>query len=313
MILVVLVNYNSAAHTLACLDSLRRHTRSGTAYHVVVVDNASTATDQTALRAAAGFPEVTLCFSDLNLGFAGGNMLGYRTVSARWQPTHVFLLNNDTLLQTDCLTELSALLTADPAIGLAAPQMFGAEGEWLESYGFFPTLADKLLGRGLCRLLGLGRHPPRRARMAEHPYPADMVTGAAMFVDAALFERIGGLDERYFLYCEEEDLAWRVWQAGRRVIVVPGSRFTHLGGRSSEPSFGLLREFYISLAYFLRKNFNPVHAWAVRWLFVVKLIFRARRGRHYLRLARFLAQDAPMSFSIRPVAADASLSSDQPF
>lgn len=302
MILVVLVNYNSAGHTVACVESLRANTRPGTAYQVMVVDNASAPADRDALQALASYPEVTLCYSPVNLGFAGGNMLGFRTATAAGQPTHVFLLNNDTLLRTDCLTELATLLRTRPEIGLAAPQMFGPTGEWVESYGFFPTLADKLLGRALCRALGLGYHPPHPARAARQPYPADMVTGAAMFADAALFAHIGGLDEQYFLYCEEEDLAWRVWQAGRQVVVVPASEFVHLGGRSSQPSYGLLREFYISLAYFLRKNFSPVHAEAVRWLFVVKLIFRARRGRQYLRLARFLAQGAPMGASIRPAA-----------
>lgn len=302
MILVVLVNYNSAHHTLACVASLRQHTRPDTAYKVIVVDNASAKADRAQLQALATSPEVELCYSPVNLGFAGGNMLGFRTAAATGLPDYVFLLNNDTLLRTDCLTELAALLQARPEIGLAAPQMFGAEDEWLESYGFFPTLADKLLGRALCRGLGLGHHPPRPAQAARQPYLVDLVTGAAMFADAALFARVGGLDENYFLYCEEEDLAWQVWAAGRQVVVAPTSEFVHLGGRSSTPSYGLLREFYISLAYFLRKNFNPLHAQAVRWLFVLKLIFRARRGRHYLRLARFLAQGAPMQASIRPAA-----------
>ena len=302
MILVVLVNYNSAHHTLACVRSLRQHTAPATAYRVIVADNASAPADRAALAALADFEEVEVCYSAVNLGFAGGNMLGYRTAAPKCRPTYVFLLNNDTLLRTDCLTELAALLAARPTAGLAAPQMFGESGKWTESYGFFPTLADKLLGRAFCRAFGLGHHPPRPARAARQPYLADMVTGAAMFADAALFEQVGGLDEQYFLYCEEEDLAWQVWQAGREVLVVPTSEFTHLGGRSSTPNYGLLREFYISLAYFLRKNFSPTQAWLVRWVFIIKLVFRARRGRHYLRLARFLAQGAPLSASIRPVA-----------
>jgi len=55
-------------------------------------------------------------------------------------------------------------------------------------------------------------------------------------------------------------------------VVVPASEFVHLGGRRSQPRYGLLREFCISLAYFLRKNFSNIHAKVVRWLFVVKLI-----------------------------------------
>ena len=303
MVLVVLVNYNTAHHTLACVASLRQRTHPGTSYRVVVVDNASAPADRAALQGLATQPEVLLCHSAVNLGFAGGNMLGYRTAAPTVRPTYVFLLNNDTLLRTDCLTELSALLAAQPKIGLAAPQMYGRQGEWQETAGYFPTLADKVLGRTFTRAVGLGHHPPRNARTTRQPYPADLVTGAAMFADAALFEQVGGLDERYFLYCEEEDLAWQVWQAGREVVVSPASEFTHLGGSSTAPGYPILREFYISLAYFLRKNFNPVQAWLVRWVFVGKLLFRARRARHYLRLARFLAQGAPEAASIRPVAA----------
>lgn len=160
MILVVLVNYNSAGHTVACVESSCANTQPGTAYRVMVVDNASAPSDRDALQALAGYPEVALCYSPVNLGSAEGSMLGFHTATAAGRPTYVFLLNNDTLLRTDCLTELTTLLNTRPGIGLAAPQIFGPTGEWVESYGLFPALADKLLGRTLCRALGLGYHPP---------------------------------------------------------------------------------------------------------------------------------------------------------
>ncbi|MEJ7663019.1 MAG: glycosyltransferase [Hymenobacter sp.] len=92
MILVVLVNYNSAHHTLACVQSLRQHTAPATAYRVIVADNASAPADRAALAALANFPEVEVCYSAVNLGFAGGNMLGYRTAAPKHRPKYVFLL-----------------------------------------------------------------------------------------------------------------------------------------------------------------------------------------------------------------------------
>ena len=304
MILVVLVNYNSAHHHTSVRKVVAPAHRAG--HRLPRYRGRQCLRARRPRRAGSAgpsFSEVEVCYSEVNLGFAGGNMLGYRTAAPKLRPDYVFLLNNDTLLRTDCLTELAALLAARPAVGLAAPQMFGEAGEWTESYGFFPTLADKLLGRAFCRTFGLGHHPPRPAQGRPPALPgrygnrARHVRGRGRFLS-----KLAAWMSNYFLYCEEEDLAWQVWQAGRQVVVVPSSEFTHLGGRSSTPNYGLLREFYISLAYFLRKNFSPTQAWLVRWVFIVKLVFRARRGRHYLRLARFLAQDAPMTASIRPVA-----------
>ena len=111
------------------VGSLRANTQPGTAYRFMVIDNASAPTDRDALQALAGYPEVALCYSPINLGSAKGSMLGFHTATAAGRPAYVFLLNNDTLLRTDCLTELTTLLNTRPEIGLAILQIFGPTGE----------------------------------------------------------------------------------------------------------------------------------------------------------------------------------------
>ena len=164
----------------------------------------------------------------------------------------------------------------------------------MESYGFFPTLADKLLGRALCRALGLDYHPPRPARAARQPYPIDLVTGAAMFADAALFTRIGRLDEQYFYIAKKG--TWRGacgrpsarWWYPRRNLCTWADAAASPGTACCANSTFRSHIFCAKTSVLsMPKSCGGCSS---------RSSFRARRGRQCLRLAQFLAQGA----SIRP-------------
>ncbi|MDE1887333.1 MAG: glycosyltransferase family 2 protein [Gammaproteobacteria bacterium] len=295
-IAVVVLNYNSAAFTLRCIESLRQHTTAPVAVNVVVVDNNSAPADKkllTTIRPGTA----TLVWSERNLGFAGGMMLGARSVQAEYY----FFLNNDCEFLNDVLSILTQFMEAHAEAALCSASMFDADDRPRSSFGYLPSLALMILGAAVLRLFQPRRYP-RRHRLYRTPVEVPVVTGAAMFVRGSVLWQLSGLDTAYFLYCEEEDFAWRIRQAGRKVYHVPQARIRHVGGASSgqpELQAALQREYYISLFRFLRSQHGAVYAFALRLLVATKILRRALLGRMPFGLLGFVLRGAPENRSLR--------------
>lgn len=295
-IAVIVLNYNSAAHTLRCIESLRRHSTACADVAVVVVDNKSAAADRKQLET---IPQgtATCVWSERNLGFAGGMMLGARTLQA----DYYFFLNNDCEFLNDVLAILTEFMDAHADAALCSASMFDADDQPRSSFGYFPSLALSLFSAGVLRRIRPRRYPSRRRRY-HAPLEVPVVTGAALFVRGSVLWQLGGLDAGYFLYCEEEDFAWRVYQAGGSVYHVPQARIRHIGGASSsQPALqtALQREYYISLCRYLRTHHGAAYAFVYRVLVAAKLLRRALVGRAPFGLLGFVLRGAPQSRSLR--------------
>lgn len=295
-IAVVVLNYNSAAYTLRCLQSLQRCTVDRAGVAIVLVDNHSLAADRQLLEGLPG-DAVTCVWSERNLGFAGGMMLGASAVQAEYY----FFLNNDCEFLNDVLALLAEFMDTHPQAALCGARMFDAKGRPRSSFGYFPSLPLALFGSSVLRLFHPRRYPGRR-KSYRQPVEVSVVTGAAMFVRATVLQALGGLDTGYFLYCEEEDFAWRIRQAGWQAYHVPEAEIRHTGGASSKApglQTALQREYYISLFRYLRKHHGPAYAFAMRVLVAAKLLRRAFFGRVPYRLLRFVLRGGPSSESMR--------------
>lgn len=291
---VVILNYNSADHTLRCLAALRAQSR--VLPDIVVVDNASAPADREKLSplAASG---VHLIHSKKNLGFSGGMMLGARHTDA----DYVLLLNSDCEFQNDVLGSLQDFMQAHPDVALCGAAMQDESGKPRSSFNYFPSLVHSLFGYGLSRLFNPRRYPDRRAQHSE-PLPVDVVSGAAMFMRCTVLKELGGLDTGYFLYCEEEDYALRVRRAGLQTWLVPAARIMHVGGASSQGAElkpRLQQEFYISFCRYLRLHYGPAYGLAFRLVTALKLLKRALTGRVPFGLVGFVLRGAPESASLR--------------
>lgn len=293
-IAVVILNYNSAEHTLRCLTALRAQSK--VEPEVVVVDNASAPTDREKLAplAASG---VKLIHSDRNLGFSGGMMLGARHTDA----DYVLLLNSDCEFRNDVLGILGDFMQTHPDAALCGAAMLDESGKPRSSFNYFPSLTHSLFGYGLSRLMHPRRYPDRRAEHTE-PLEVDVVSGAAMFMRCTVLKELGGLDTGYFLYCEEEDYALRVHRAGLQTWLVPQAEIMHVGGASSQGAElkpRLQQEFYISFCRYLRLHYSPAYGLAFRLVTSLKLLKRALTGRVPFALAGFVLRGAPDSASLR--------------
>lgn len=213
-IAVLVLNWNGADDTLACLQSLR-----GTTYRnhtVVVIDNGSD--DDSVSRIAASNPDQVLLQTGSNLGFAGGNNVGLRWALHNGFDVAV-LLNNDTTVAANWLDEFVA----------AARQL--PRGSVLGAKIFYADRPDRVWHFGArwdpqrCRFTKLGRD--RVSAELEQVEPVDTVIGCCMWLPRPALERVGLLEEAFFLNYEETDWCFRARAAGIALFSVPGVHVWH--------------------------------------------------------------------------------------
>ena len=201
---------------------------------VTVVDNASS--DDVAQRAAA-WADVSFVQTGRNAGYGGGANIGALQGSAAW----ILVSNADIVLEPGAVAALLAVAESDETIGAVGPRVQEIDGTTYPSARPLPTL---MLGAGHA-LLGRAwpRNPwTRRYRLNLHPLGGEVdagwLSGSCFLVRRSAWEKLGGFDERYFMFFEDVDLGRRLGAAGFRQVWTPRAVVTHLGGHSyrSDPA-----------------------------------------------------------------------------
>jgi N-acetylglucosaminyl-diphospho-decaprenol L-rhamnosyltransferase len=223
---IVIVNYNGREHLENCLRSLAEHPVVMT-HEIIVVDNASTDGSVQALRRHPGIRVVAL---DQNVGFSRGNNAGIRASGGEL----VLLLNNDTLVPGGALDTLVARLDAYPQAAVAGPRLIDAEGRAELSFGPMISPVGELRQKTIMALHARGFGPVSRwvERATRTEHFADWVSGACLLVRRDVADRVGLLDERFFLYTEDVDFCASVRAAGWKVLFTPAADVVHLRGRA---------------------------------------------------------------------------------
>jgi GT2 family glycosyltransferase len=211
---VIILNWQRPTETIACLTSLRAIEYP--AYDVIVVDNGSEMGDPGRIRAQ--FPEITLIENGRNLGYAGGNNVGI-AYALEHAADYVLLLNDDTEVASDLLTQLTSIADADPQIGMLGPTIY--------YYGLENVIWS---AGGTVSRDGEPQHLDADQSDARAPSVVreiDYATGCALLVRREVIEQVGGLDERFFAYFEETEWCARARRAGFRVVHVPRGHVWH--------------------------------------------------------------------------------------
>lgn len=221
---VIILNWNAAPDTIACVQSLRAWQQVKVA--VWVVDNASAPADVVAIRHAC--PEAQVLENSTNLGFAGGTNCGLRAVLMQSNgPTPlpaVLLLNNDARIAEASVVQLLKTL-ADPPPGYTA----GLVGPLLYAD---PDKA-RLLSAG-SRSMVLHHHNQIAAPPSEQPvYAVNYISGSVALLHPDLLKAVGLLDEAYFFSGEVADLCERARRHGYQTLVDSRATASHDLGRSS--------------------------------------------------------------------------------
>ena len=213
---VVIVNYNGEALLGDCLAALYAQTLAP--QEIVVADNGSRDGSLALLRAQ--HPGVGVLALGRNLGFAGGANPGVRATTAPW----VCVLNSDATPAPDWLAQLTAAPRDDRTWALGSVLVSAATGR-IESAG------DQYSAAGYAYKL-LRDHP--LSDLPAEPYPVFAAPGAAPVFRRDVFEALGGYEERFFLYYEDVDLAFRAVLAGWHALLVPSARVVHRLGATTK-------------------------------------------------------------------------------
>jgi hypothetical protein len=224
---IVIVNYNAQPHLEKCLESLMASPPQ-MSHDIVVVDNAST--DGSVAAVHRRWPGIRVIQQSLNAGFSAGNNVGIRASRGDL----ILLLNNDTIVRTGAVDALAARLLARPDVAIVGPRLVDAAGRVELSFGRMISPANELRQKMLLALYR--RHVASVMKWIErettHEHEVDWVSGACLLVRRTDAERVGLLDERYFLYTEDVDFCAAIRAQGRQVLFTPAAEIVHLGGRS---------------------------------------------------------------------------------
>ncbi len=236
---IVIVNYNAQEHLENCLESLTS-APPAIPHEIIVVDNASV--DGSVQTVRSRWPGIPLIEQRSNVGFAAGNNAGIRASRG----TLILLLNNDTIVPAGAIDALVAALLAQPDVAVAGPRLVDGTGRAELSFGPMISPLNELRQKWVMRLHGRGvarvsRWVERATRQVRY---VDWVSGACLLVRRADAERVGLLDERYFLYTEDVDFCAAIRAHGRRVLFTPAAQIVHLRGRSRSTARGAMQAEY---------------------------------------------------------------------
>ena len=234
---VVIVNYRSAALTVECLRSLEaERALPSIGLRAIVVENASGDGAQlsNAIHQWGWGSWVTLVEAPRNGGFAYGNNLGFALALREGPPDYLHMLNPDTLVKPGAVRALVEFLEEHIEVGIAGSRFENADGsEWPFAFRFPSLLSELESGLQLGMVSRLLRRFIVARVMTNDVQPIDWGSGASLMIRRSVLERVGGLDESFFLYFEETEFCWRARLAGFPTWYVPASRIVHIGGQST--------------------------------------------------------------------------------
>jgi GT2 family glycosyltransferase len=252
---VIVVSYNTRAMTLDCLAvldiELKRAGISGAASEVWVVDNASSDGSVAAIRKA--FPKTRIIQNETNTGFGAANNQAMRQAAGKY----LLLLNSDAFLQPGAISAMMDYLNRHRDAAVVGPRLLNADGSLQRSCFRFPS-PFRAWVENLWISAALPNHPiigDYHLWAHDQERVVDFVIGACMLVRRAAYQKVGGFDERYFMYSEETDWQWRMHRAGWKIGFTPQALVTHLGGASGAGEKAKINgHFFNSLDYYERKN-----------------------------------------------------------
>lgn len=267
---VIIVSYNTRDLTLRCLKCLFNDLGDLNS-EVFVVDNASGDGSVDAIRAE--FPGVTIIQNAENRGFGAANNLAL----ARATGEFVLLLNSDAFLHAGAIGGMLEAMRGDSRIGVVGPRILNSDGSLQRSCYRFPSPGqawrENLWLHRLHWLVPGWDDYESWAHDSERE--VEWAIGACLLVRAEVVGRIGGFDERFFMYAEESDWQFRIRQGGWKVWFTPRARVTHIGGASGDDARTTgNRHAFNSLDLYGLKHHGVVGMMAVRAAMVVGCILR---------------------------------------
>jgi GT2 family glycosyltransferase len=215
LVYIIVLTWNGKKDTLECLSSLKQLVYPN--YRVLVVDNASV--DGSTEQVKSQFPDVELIVNKDNFRFAGGNNVGIEYALSK-NADYILLLNNDTIVDPNFITELVTTAESDSQIGIVGPKMYyytdpkriwyaGGKIEWW---------------KGWISHIGIREIDNEQYCQTKE---TDFISGCCVLVKREVVETIGILDTAYYIYGEDVDWCIRAFRAGYRLMFEPRAKIWH--------------------------------------------------------------------------------------
>ena len=251
---IIIVNYNVKYYLEQCLEAVRRAAQ-GLQVEVFVVDNLSTDGSIDYLRGR--FPEVTFVENRENVGFSRANNQAIRMSQGRY----VLLLNPDTIVAEDTLARFVAFMEAHPEAGGAGAYMLNVDGTFApESRRGLPTPFV-----AMCKMTGLAALFPKSRLLGRYYMryldenevnEIEVISGAYMMLRREALDKVGLLDEDFFMYGEDIDLSYRILQGGYKNYFLPARMLHYKGESTVKSSYRYVYTFYQAMRLFFRKHYG---------------------------------------------------------
>ncbi len=259
---IIIVNWNTRDMLRECLASLPAATE-GLATETLVVDNDSH--DGSVAMLTEEFPAVQVLESGGNLGFSRGNNLAL----SRATGDGILLLNPDTVCPPASLARLYGFMRGRQNVGAVGPRLVDGEGHPTISGGYFPRARYHWFGMLDPRRMWLKGPFSHRIvfvpRRQEPSRRVEYIMGACFLMRRPALEKIGALDERFFMYFEETDWCYRAHEAGLEIWYCAETEITHLEGKASEQASRFsIDQFQKSYRLFVDKHYGKTAVWGFR-------------------------------------------------
>jgi len=276
---IIIINYKTKDLTLQTIDSVFKAKQPKGKLEVILVDNDSQ--DDTPATVRKKFKQVKIIQSNKNLGFAAGNNLGMRKAKGKY----VLLLNSDTIIDKNTLVKMIDFMDKNQDVGLSTCRVnLVAGGIDPASHRGFPTP-----WASLTYYLGLEKLFPKSKLFSQYhqswkglttTHEIDSPVGAFFMLRKKALNQVGLLDEAYFMYAEDIDLAFRIKQAGWKVIYTPITKILHLKGASGmkkqvknkltpeakQTRIKVSNYFFDTMKIFYNKHYKKKYLFPLRWL-----------------------------------------------
>jgi GT2 family glycosyltransferase len=303
----VIINWNQPELTLACLESLSNLNYSP--FQIVLVDNGST--DDSVALIRQNYPDVILIETGENLGYSAGNNVGIRYAMGHGAE-YVFLLNNDTAIDKEMLLRMVAASEADPEVGMVGPTIY-----YFDPPNMLWSAVNSIRWpQGQIIRHGMNEAHPKVADDAP-AQEVDYVDSCAVLVKREVIEKVGMLDEAFFINYDDADWNIRARQAGFKIVYVPTACLWHkvsaaMGQASPATTYYMTRNSLLffwrhsrgltrlkAVMYVIGRTVRTIAAWTLKRQYSHQNFRRKRNANLYALRDALLGRFGPMGADVR--------------
>ncbi len=253
---IVYVYYNTPEELELSIKSLEKACAK-IPYEVIIVNNNSPKSIPNQVHRR---PNLTIINNHLNYGYGKGLNLGASIAKGEY----LVLANPDIIFEKEAIKNMFSKIEKNPKIGVIAPQLIERSGDILQSISGMPYLLQSLFVFSF--LSKIWRKNPFSAKYhnlnldRNREHEVDVVSGACMMVKKSVFDKVGGFDERFFMYFEEADFCFRIKKFGYEILYLPKAKAIHLVGRSNQDKEWIGKAFEQSRFKFFKKYHGLIPA-----------------------------------------------------